>query len=321
VPTIDGRVTVDVSLHALARHGRARERLHLDHVPRRGGLFAAILRKNPRAEVTPFHEKVVDVRLEPRDSVLSNAARLAALPSGGTSCSAPLQRLNRRRTRGDLVVYLSDNESWVDAAAGRGTAVLEQWGAFRLRNPSARMVCVDLQPNRTTQAAERKDVLNVGGFSDTVFDLVADFAAGRLAPEAWVAAIHAVPPASRRRGDCARRGAPAAPGASSALFPPVDGRRSNAGGTQCSNAGSPPRRRCASPVGCSRHLVDRRPSPSVPSPGMPTGLHPRECSRKRPPFRVSSPLVPGRHRFPSGANAGGGPSRRFEPGRRHSTAP
>lgn len=196
VPTIDGRVHVFVDVSGSMRSpvtgARGSGSTSITCLDVAALFAAAILRKHPRAEVTPFHEKVVDVRLEPRDSVLSNAARLAALPSGGTSCSAPLERLNQRRIRGDLVVYLSDNESWVDAAAGRGTAVLEQWGAFRLRNPSARMVCVDLQPNRTTQAAEHKDVLNVGGFSDTVFDLVADFAAGRLAPEAWVAAIHAV---------------------------------------------------------------------------------------------------------------------------------
>ena len=60
------------------------------------------------------------------------------------------------------------------------------------RNPKARLVCVDLQPHGTTQAPEADDVLNVGGFSDAVFDLVGEFARGGLAAEPWVKAIEAI---------------------------------------------------------------------------------------------------------------------------------
>ena len=38
-----------------------------------------------------------------------------------------------------------------------------------------KLVCIDLQPNSTTQAPERGDILNVGGFSDAVFGVVAAF--------------------------------------------------------------------------------------------------------------------------------------------------
>jgi len=44
----------------------------------------------------------------------------------------------------------------------------------------------------TTQAKERDDILNIGGFSDQVFDVVAEFAAGRLTPDHWVGVINAV---------------------------------------------------------------------------------------------------------------------------------
>ena len=37
------------------------------------------------------------------------------------------------------------------------------------------MICIDLQPNSTTQAPERSDILNVGGFSDAVFDVISSF--------------------------------------------------------------------------------------------------------------------------------------------------
>jgi 60 kDa SS-A/Ro ribonucleoprotein len=45
---------------------------------------------------------------------------------------------------------------------------------------------IDLQPYTTTQAPERSDILNVGGFSDAVFSVVASFLAddgGRFVAE------------------------------------------------------------------------------------------------------------------------------------------
>jgi 60 kDa SS-A/Ro ribonucleoprotein len=154
---------------------------------------AAVLRRNPRAEVLPFeHEVVKGLGLNPRDSVMTNAQKLAAVGGGGTDCSAPLRLLNERKAAGDLVLYVSDNESWVDAGAGRGTATMQEWSAFKRRNPGARLVCVDVQPYGTVQAAEASDILNVGGFSDQVFDVVADFAAGRLNPDHWVGVIEQV---------------------------------------------------------------------------------------------------------------------------------
>ena len=137
---------------------------------------------------------VVNVTLNPRDSVMTNTARLASLPCGGTNCSAPLRYLNRAQASGDLVIYVSDYESWVDSPhyggdGGGATETMREWSPFKQRNPNARMVCIDLQPYRTTQAAERKDILNIGGFSDQVFEIVAEFAAGRLTPEHWVGLI------------------------------------------------------------------------------------------------------------------------------------
>jgi 60 kDa SS-A/Ro ribonucleoprotein len=155
-------------------------------------ITAAILRRNPGAAVLPFEQSVVALRLAARDSVMTNAERLASVGGGGTCVSAPLAWLNRRRANGDLVVIVSDNESWVDAAGARGTATLREWDRFRLRNPRARLVLIDLQPYGTTQAVERQDILNVGGFSDHVFELVADFAAGRLHSDHWIGLIESV---------------------------------------------------------------------------------------------------------------------------------
>ena len=155
---------------------------------------AAILRKNPHAQVLPFESKVVEVGLNPRDSVMTNAQKLASLPCGGTNCSAPLVLLNQRKARGDLVVYVSDNESWIDSPnygrfGGGRTETMNQWALFKARNPQAKMVCIDIQPYSTTQAKERQDILNIGGFSDRVFDLIALFAEDKLSADHWVGVI------------------------------------------------------------------------------------------------------------------------------------
>jgi 60 kDa SS-A/Ro ribonucleoprotein len=156
-------------------------------------IAAAVVRKNPTAEVVPFNDAVVPVRLNARDSVMTNAKTLASLPQGGTNCSAPLQLLNQRKAHGDLVIFVSDNQSWVDARRGsQATAVMSEWKAFKDRNRTARMVCIDIQPYANTQAQERDDVLNVGGFSDAVFEIVAAFAAGRMSAGHWVAEIERI---------------------------------------------------------------------------------------------------------------------------------
>ena len=67
-----------------------------------------------------------------------------------------------------------------------------EWNRFKVRSPDARLVCVDLQPYGTTQAAERHDIMNVGGFSDAVFAVMATFAEGRTGSEHWVGEIERI---------------------------------------------------------------------------------------------------------------------------------
>lgn len=150
---------------------------------------AAILRKQPQAQLLPFENKVVKVALNPRDSVMSNASRLAAICGGGTSCSAPLKQLADAKAKVDTLILVSDNESWIDARRHGATETLRQWERIKQFNPQARLICIDLQPHGTTQAPDRADILNVGGFSDAVFDVVAQFASGNFGAGHWVDAI------------------------------------------------------------------------------------------------------------------------------------
>jgi 60 kDa SS-A/Ro ribonucleoprotein len=160
-------------------------------------IAAAILRKNPTAEVIPFESDVVKISLNPRDSVMTNAQKLANIPAGGTNCSAPLKMLNRKKANGDVLIYVSDNESWIDTPhygrfGGSPTETMKQWNEFKSRNENAKLVCIDIQPATHTQAKERADILNVGGFSDQVFNLIAEFANGNLEADHWVDVIEKV---------------------------------------------------------------------------------------------------------------------------------
>ncbi|NDK38192.1 RNA-binding protein [Pseudoxanthomonas gei] len=152
---------------------------------------ATLLRTNPQARVLPFDTEVRDVQLNPRDSVMTQARQLAALCGGGTSVSAPIASLNRDRAMVDLVVLVSDNESWRDTRGG-ATQTMREWGRLKARCPQARLVCIDLQPCATSQTVEREDVLHVGGFNDAVFELLAGQAAGNASPARWVERIASI---------------------------------------------------------------------------------------------------------------------------------
>jgi len=94
---------------------------------------------------------------------------------------------------------LSDQESWGGTGRNGSTAVMTEWLTFvrnqiRLHGKAQdrggcagpKLVCIDLQPYTTTQAPERSDILNVGGFSDAVFSVAASFLAddgGRFVAE------------------------------------------------------------------------------------------------------------------------------------------
>jgi 60 kDa SS-A/Ro ribonucleoprotein len=155
-----------------------------------GLVAAAFLRKHNDAIVLPFENDVVKLELNARDSILTNAKKLASIGGGGTNCSAPLRLMNQKRIKADLVVMVSDNESWMDATRHGATATMREWEVFKRANPDAKLVCIDVQPYATTQAQERNDILNIGGFSDSVFDVVAAFAAGQLTAGHWVDVIN-----------------------------------------------------------------------------------------------------------------------------------
>ena len=89
-------------------------------------------------------------------------------------------------------MLVSDNQSWVDAKRSGATATMREWAVFKQRNPDAKLVCIDIAPYGTTQALERADVLNIGGFSDDVFKIIAAFSAGQLGAAHWLGEIESI---------------------------------------------------------------------------------------------------------------------------------
>jgi 60 kDa SS-A/Ro ribonucleoprotein len=173
-------------------------------------LFAAcVLRKNSSARLIPFEAKVVEPhrmpRIEPRDTIMTNAQKLAGLCGGGTNCASPLVLLNEERAQVDAVIYVSDNESWIDpegrsnrfsaAYFGRemsATSTMQEWKQLVSRNPKARMICIDIQPGTTHQTAPDPRIMNVGGFSDEVFNIASMFLSGKLERGQWLSHIEGV---------------------------------------------------------------------------------------------------------------------------------
>lgn len=151
---------------------------------------AALVKANPNAVVIPFESHVItDFTLNPRDSVATMAQTLAQFNGGGTNCGAALQFCVSRQLKADLIVFISDNESWMDARgqSRSGTAMAAAWQTYKRQFPHTRMACIDLTPYNTTQLSSTiKDVINIGGFSDNVFTLLDQYVNGRWTPEYWV---------------------------------------------------------------------------------------------------------------------------------------
>ena len=149
---------------------------------------AAILRRNPDSVVVPFDTRAYQAKIDPSDSILSLSARLSKYGGGGTDVSLPLVEANKRYAKRAFagIVLVSDNESWINSGRaygfGRGgsTGVMTEWEKFKKTQrghgiADPKLVCIDIAPYGNTQAPDRQDILNIGGFSDAVFNVVSSF--------------------------------------------------------------------------------------------------------------------------------------------------
>ncbi|MDB5972806.1 MAG: RNA-binding protein [Hydrocarboniphaga sp.] len=195
VPKLEGEIVVAVDVSgsmASPVTGVRRGSTSVVSCVQVAALIAACLkRSNPSARIVPFAEAVRSIRLNARDTVMTQAGQLAAMVGGGTTVSAPLALLNQEKAKVDVLVVVSDNQSWIDSRVAGGTETMRQWSAIKARCPKAKMVCIDLQPNLSSQTLQRQDILHVGGFNDAVFAVMQDFA-GENGGEGWAERIEAM---------------------------------------------------------------------------------------------------------------------------------
>lgn len=149
-------------------------------------LFAScVLRQNPNAKVWAFdyaggwsiHSRtgIYEPHLNPRDSVISNAMKLSKFGGGGTDCSLPFRKVIDDGVAVDSMILISDNQSWAGFSGGQAGAQ-RAWEHIHRKNPGSKLVNIDIQPYYTTQTPDESNaVLNIGGFSDTIWNVIDNF--------------------------------------------------------------------------------------------------------------------------------------------------
>ena len=156
-------------------------------------IASSLLRCNPKnTKVVMFDTRTHREALDPNASVMKNAQVIARFGGGGTSCQIPMLEAVARRDKANLVIYISDNESWLNTSRwgyASSTETAEAWERFKRINPGAKLVCIDLQPGVTTQVKTDPSVLNVGGFNDSVYRVIQGFVEGDGSNDFWTQMI------------------------------------------------------------------------------------------------------------------------------------
>lgn len=99
--------------------------------------------------IVPFDTITYSAKIDPHDSILSLAERLARFGGGGTNCSIPLHEANTRLRNRPFsgVVLVSDVESWVYQGqpyahgAYGATGVMDEWQQFVKNSSELAMLC------------------------------------------------------------------------------------------------------------------------------------------------------------------------------------
>lgn len=198
VPAFDGQnvvICVDVSGSMSSspvtgsRKGSTTKVMSIDVGSLIGSSF---LRRNPQARVIAFEGRVVKVKVHAGNTVMQNTKILADVGGGSTDCAQPLALLNAEAAKVDVVIFVSDYESWTGYHGISGATQMQgQWDLLKGRNPNAKLVCLDLAPHNTSQVVSRSDTFGIGGFSDQVFSMINDFVTGSSKNQ-WVEIINQV---------------------------------------------------------------------------------------------------------------------------------
>jgi len=178
-----------------------------------GLIAASVVRTNKDGKVICFADSAWDKGFNPRDSIMTNAKKFGS-GGGGTNISAAFHMLNKTKHKGDLVILISDMETWAESgclhnnaysgwgygrnrygAGESGTGAQQEWNAYKARNPNAKLVAINVTAHTGyTQFKDkgRNDILAIGGFSDQMWDVINDFALNQNGPEHWLRVIESI---------------------------------------------------------------------------------------------------------------------------------
>jgi 60 kDa SS-A/Ro ribonucleoprotein len=190
VPTLAGQVDIFIdvsrSMHDPITGSRVGASTATRCIDVASMMASCLLRQNASARVTAFDGNVHQTNLNPFDSIMTNTQKLVNYGGGSTYCPGPMKVLNREKIKTDFIIYISDNESWINGTGGytrtrreKATELANEWAAYKKNiNSNARMVCMDLTPGSTTQVFDDKTIMNIGGFSDSAMISIANFLKG-----------------------------------------------------------------------------------------------------------------------------------------------
>ena len=177
IPAFKGRTCIAPDVSGSMQSTRLSEKSETTAADVAGVFTAGILRRCTDARVLPFDTYIHPLALNPRDSVLSNARKVAEVGGGGTSLSAPITQLLRERDRVDTFIGITDNEEWV------GKGFLQVWREYRRTvAPNATAILITPVPGKHCAVPESEPGVHfVHGWSDSVFRFAAE-AAGASHP-------------------------------------------------------------------------------------------------------------------------------------------
>ena len=138
------------------------------------GIFSgALLKKTRHALVLPFENRVVDIKLSPRDTLMTTADKLARIGGGGTAVSAPISHLLAKGIKVDTFIGITDNIEWaVDSFGNKG--FLPTWRSYKEKvNPQAKAFLITIAPYQHKVAPQDEpDVHFIYGWNDTVLKFI-----------------------------------------------------------------------------------------------------------------------------------------------------
>jgi len=166
-----------------------------------------IVKCNPENSILVlFNDNIGFWQFNHDHSVVTVANEIARITTGGTNTPLVIEMLlqsyAREKASGnspaviDNVIIVSDNESWIGASGGNytrgGVPLQARWQEYLKEwNPKAKMLCININPEKSVQVKDTPNAINIGGFSDIVFQLMDDYFNNDTTGDFWVDRIKA----------------------------------------------------------------------------------------------------------------------------------